>query len=209
MNRFKILILVLFFVFSINNAKSQTNQSFRLSILGGNGFGTNTKISSSMNTTLQPYGFGIGIRAQYVFESKLSLGVIFVMHKGESVTVNTIQNTLPLTIKARIQYGGIELGYRLILNHTFSMYPHIGIGLGERKGNFFPESGDIPGPNDITVISVDGFRPYISPAASVIADVTNFLFLGLEVNYLVLTDYKNANSFGTFLIAGINISGLY
>jgi hypothetical protein len=208
MNHFKVLILVLFFAFSINNARGQANQSFRLSILGGNGFGTNAKISSSMNTSLQPYGFGIGIRAQYIFESNLSLGVIFVTHKGESVTINTIQNTLPLTIKARIQYGGIELGYWFTFNHTFSMYPHIGIGLGERRGNFFPESGNIPGPNDITVISVDGFRPYISPAASVIADLTSFLFIGLEVNYLALTDYKNANSFGTFLIAGINISGL-
>ncbi len=204
MNVFKLLLLSMFLIFSVNNAIGQPNHSFRFSVMGGNGFGINNKISNYSSLTLQPYRFGIGACVQYIFESNLSLGLIFVLHEGEAVMITTTRNPSPLNIKANIQYEGVELGYWIRFNQTLSMHPHVGLGVGERKGNFHPESGDIPDPNDVAVISVDGLRPYISPAASVIADITDSLFLGLEVNYLILTDYKNSNSFGTFLIAGIN-----
>lgn len=181
---------------------------FSAEILGGYGFGTNTKLGNSGSTTLQPYRLGAGIRVQYIFKSNLSLGAILMMHEGESVSINLPQNSVSANLKAKIQYEGIEFGYWLRFNQIYSLQPRLGIGVGERKGNFFPESGDTPGPDEVTVISVTGVRPYVSPSLSAVAEIGDFSFVGMEINYVFLSDYKDANAFGVFLLIGIKISNI-
>ena len=181
---------------------AKTNASFHFNILGGYGFAKGSKVSCSGGEKLQPYNLGSGVRAEYVFESKLSLGISFISHKGETITI-TEQNQTRHTLKTRMQYQGIEIGYWKQLNKTYSMQYRIGIGIGEQKGNFLPGYDYASEPNNMIAVST-GLRPYISPAISIIADINNLFYLGLEINSLAIIQYQNA-IVNTFITLGIKI----
>ncbi|GEM_PF-4026742 len=132
--------------FSLSHAQSLS--LLRVALLPAYAAGTPTRISPSNSNTLQPYGLGVGIRLEYLFELGVSIGGIFVAHRGESAHIVT-PDGIPVRLETRMRYGGIEIGYSVPLPGQFIIHPRLGVGLGEPVGNF---SAEAAGSNDLTTI---------------------------------------------------------
>lgn len=177
-------------------ARAQPTSSIRVALLPGYGPGTQTRLSDS--NTLQPYGLGVGLRLEYILVRGISIGAIFVAHRGESVNIVT-PDGIPVTLETRMRYGGIEVGYLIPLAERYAMHPRLGVGLGKTIGNFSAEAASS---NDVATISTAGLRPYVSPGVGAQAELSSQWFAGLDIRYVALADYHNANSFSFFATIG-------
>jgi hypothetical protein len=160
-----------------------------------------TEVGSSDRRTLQPYGVGLGIRIEYILEHGVSLGAVFVAHRGESADIITADG-VPVTLTTRMRYGGFELGYLIPLAAHYAIHPRFVVGLGEPAGNFSSERSD-PG---LPATSVNGPRPFVSPALAALVELGSLWFAGLDVRYVALADYRNAHSLSVFAIIGFELS---
>ncbi len=180
---------------------AQSISSLRFAVTPGYGPGTPTEVSSSDRKTLQPYGLGIGARIEYIFKSGASIGAFFAVHRGESADIISADG-VPVTLTTRMLYGGFEFGYLIPLGARYAIHPRLCVGVGEPAGNFSSERSD-PG---LPVLSVNGPRPYVSPGLGVLVELSSKWFAGLDVRYLALAEYRNANSLLVFANIGFKLS---
>lgn len=180
---------------------AQPISSVRFALIPGYGPGTPTEVGSSDRRTLQPYGLGLGARIEYIFEHGVSLGAVFVTHRGESADIISADG-VPVTLTTRMRYGGFELGYLIPLAAQYAIHPRLGVGLGEPAGNLSSGRSDpgLPGS------SVNGPRPYLSPGLGALVELGSQWFTGLDVRYVALADYPNANSLSVFATIGFKLS---
>jgi hypothetical protein len=195
----RILRLLCLCFLSFPFAQAQPTSSVRIALLPAYGLGTQTRISGS--NTLQPYGLGVGMRLEYILARGISIGAIFVAHRGESVNIVT-PDVIPVRLETRMRYGGIEVGYLIPLTPGYAIHPRLGVGLGKPIGNFSAEAASS---NDVATISTTGVRPYVSPGVGTHVEFSSQWFAGLDVRYVALADYRNANSISFFATIGFNL----
>lgn len=198
MNKFRQFWCLCFLFLTL--AYAQPTSSSRFAVTPGYGPGTPTEVGSSDGKTLQPYGLGLGARIEYVFKSGISIGVFFAGHRGESAELISIYG-IPYTLTTRMVYGGFEVGYFIPLGVRYGIHSRLGVGLGEPVGNFSTGRAD----PDLPGFSVEGPRPYVSPGLGVSFELNTHWFAGIDVRYLALAEYRNANSFLIFAIIGFKI----
>jgi opacity protein-like surface antigen len=135
------------------------------------GYGLTLDDGIDVGDNVNPYGLGFGARGGYNLD-KIYLGVRFVFYLGES---NDIANPLGGTIESSINVWelGIEGGYDLALSDTVTLRPEFGLGIAGASadaGGFSSSSTDL----------------FIAPGASLLFDVTDSVFLGVDVRLHVI-----------------------
>jgi opacity protein-like surface antigen len=120
-----------------------------------------------------PWGLGFGARGGYNLD-KIYLGARFVFYLGSSEDVSTGVGTIEQSIN--VWELGIEGGYDVALGSTVTLRPELGLGL----------AGSSVDAGGFSVSSTDFF---LAPGASLLFDVSDSVFLGVDVRLqLILAD---------------------
>jgi hypothetical protein len=176
---------------------AQSVSGLELSIVGGYGFGTRTKTSTSSIKSLQPYDLGFAARIGYAFEDGWYIGAQATMHRGQLTEVSSTNG--PFTFEMRVQCFGAELGHVYSLAQYLSVRPYLGFGVGGLAGNFNPQPVSSGEGNDIQSVSAHGMRPYVSPGALLLAPVKGRIAIVLEARYTFIADYVGSNALAVLI----------
>jgi hypothetical protein len=182
--------------------RAQSGSSLRISVLPGYGWAKSTRVGSSLEKTIQSYGLGVGMRTDFVFGNRISVGLMFMAYRGESVDIISMDG-IPVTLHTRMEYGGLDLAYEIPVSQGCVIKPVLGIGLAEPIGNF---SAKASADTDVLQISASGVRPFVSPGIGTLIEISTTWFVGCEARYVAVADYINADAFLFLATVGIKLS---
>jgi hypothetical protein len=146
-------------------------------LLAGNGFEDGVNVG---------FGGRLGLNAKQLY-----LGGTFVYHLGESRSATFLGQTQEASVN--IYYFGGEAGYDFAAGPVV-LRPYGGFGLGTARGCI----------NDTCDTES---RAYIAPGLSVLASVSESLFVGGDARFVVPLDDDGSNfdHFGLFAFAGMRL----
>ena len=128
----------------------------------------------SLEDGANPWGLGFGARGGYNI-GQIFLGARFVFYLGESQDITT---PFGATISSDVNIWelGIEGGYDLAAGDALTIRPELGIGLASINVS-------VSGASDSTT------KLYFAPGASILYDVSDSIFLGVDARFqIVLAD---------------------
>lgn len=131
-----------------------------------------------------PWGLGFGARGGYNI-GQVYLGARFVFYLGGSKDVSTGFGATS-SVDVNIWELGIEGGYDLKAGDALTIRPELGLGIASLNvsvGSFSDSSTKL----------------YLAPGASVLYDVTDSVFLGVDARFMIVLADKTAK--GIILLA--------
>jgi opacity protein-like surface antigen len=134
----------------------------------------------SLEDGANPWGIGFGARGGYNL-GQIYLGARFVFYLGESESSMPIPGGASVDSDFNIWELGIEGGYDLKAGDALTIRPELGIGIASLNvsvGSFSDSSTDL----------------YLAPGASILYDVTDSVFLGVDARFQIVLADETAKS---------------
>jgi opacity protein-like surface antigen len=132
-----------------------------------------------------PWGLGFGARGGYNI-GKVFLGARFVFYLGGSkdivVPATTFGNAAKSSVDLNVWELGIEGGYDFSVGEKLTIRPELGFGVASVNSS-------------VSGLSQSTTKPYFAPGASVLYDVSDSVFIGLDARFQLITSDPTAKAF--------------
>jgi hypothetical protein len=136
-----------------------------------------------------PWGLGFGIRGGYNID-QVYVGARFTYYLG-STQKETVAGVGSSETGLKIWEFGVEVGYDLKASETFTIRPELGLGAANLTVSF-----NAPAALISNTSSSKAFF-YVAPGLSGLLDVSESVFLGVDVRIMVITSTGNATGKST------------
>jgi hypothetical protein len=134
---------------------------------------------------INPYGLGFGIRGGYDITPEFYLGAQFTYFLGGSEEFDFGGGFGSVELSYNIMLLGLEAGYNLALSDTFTLRPTLGLGLALAGGDG------------------DGSDIFFAPGAVGMFDVSDSIFVGLDVRLPIILAEETLLSLSFLATAGM------